>query len=110
MRRAAALAAVIALAGLAACGPIPVDEAERLCLEQAQGSVVGVPVPSGPMQFIPLAMIRAVVVFPVPRMPVMMKACAIRSAAKAFFSVRTIASCPTRSAKVSGRYLRASTR
>lgn len=39
MRRAAALAAVIALAGLAACGPIPVDEAERLCLEQAQGSV-----------------------------------------------------------------------
>ena len=54
-------------------------------------------------------MIRAVVVLPVPRMPVMMKACAMRSAAKAFFSVRTIASWPTRSAKVSGRYLRART-
>jgi hypothetical protein len=29
-----------------------------------QGSVVGPPVPSGPMQFMPLAMIRAVVVLP----------------------------------------------
>jgi hypothetical protein len=74
-----------------------------------QGSVVGPPVPSGPMQFSPLATIRAVVVLPVPRMPVRMKACAIRSAAKAFFSVRTIASCPIRSAKVSGRYFRART-
>ena len=81
----------------------------RQCSQTPQGSVVGPPVPSGPMQFMPLAMIRAVVVFPVPRMPVMMNACAIRSAAKAFLSVRTIASCPTRSAKVSGRYLRAST-
>ena len=61
------------------------------------------------MQFIPLAMIRAVVVLPIPRMPVMMKAWAMRSASKAFFSVRTIASWPTRSAKVSGRYLRART-
>ena len=81
----------------------------RQCSQTPQGSVVGPPVPSGPMQFMPLAMIRAVVVFPVPRMPVMMNACAIRSAAKAFLSVRTIASCPTRSAKVSGRYFRAST-
>ena len=55
------------------------------------------------------AMIRAVVVLPVPRMPVMIKACAIRSAAKAFFSVRTIASWPTRSTNVSGRYFRART-
>ena len=81
----------------------------RQCSQTPQGSVVGPPVPSGPMQFMPLAMIRAVVVLPVPRMPVMMKACAMRLALKAFFSVRTIASCPTRSAKVSGRYLRAST-
>ena len=75
-----------------------------------QGSIVGPPVPSGPTQFSPLAMIRAVVVLPTPRTPVSMKACAIRSAAKALRSVRTIASCPTRSAKVAGRYLRASTR
>jgi len=61
------------------------------------------------MQFIPLAMIRAVVVLPVPRMPVRMKAWAMRSALKAFLSVRTIASCPTRSSKVSGRYFRART-
>ena len=74
-----------------------------------QGSVVGPPWPSGPTQLRPLAMIRAVVVFPVPRMPVMMKACAIRPAWKALRSVRTIASWPTRSAKVSGRYLRART-
>ena len=79
------------------------------CVAIAEGRHVGPPVPSGPTQFRPLAMIRAVVVLPVPRMPVMMKACAIRSAAKAFFSVRTIASWPTRSAKVSGRYLRART-
>lgn len=57
-----------------------------------QGSVVGPPVPSGPTQFSPLAMIRAVVVLPTPRTPVITKAWAIRSAAKAFFSVRTIAS------------------
>ena len=57
-----------------------------------QGSVVGPPCPSVPTQFMPLAMIRAVVVLPVPRMPVIMKAWAIRSASKAFFSVRTIAS------------------
>ena len=74
-----------------------------------QGSVVGPPVPSCPVQFSPLAIIRAVVVLPVPRMPVRMKACAIRSAAKAFLRVRTIASCPFRSAKLAGRYLRAST-
>ena len=62
------------------------------CSHSPQGSVVGPPSPSGPMQFMPLAMIRAVVVFPVPRMPVMMKACAIRPALKAFLSVRTMAS------------------
>ncbi len=74
------------------------------------GAVVGPPVPSGPTQFSPLAMMRAVVVLPVPRMPVRMNACAIRSTLKAFVRMRTIASCPTRSAKVSGRYFRASTR
>jgi hypothetical protein len=57
------------------------------------------------MQFRPLAMMRAVVVLPVPRMPVSMKACAMRSASKAFFSVRTMASCPIRSAKVCGAVL-----
>ncbi len=75
-----------------------------------QGSIVGLPVPSGPMQFSPLAMIRAVVVLPTPRTPVSTKAWAMRSASKALRRVRTIASWPIRSAKVCGRYLRARTR
>ena len=72
--------------------------------------MVGPPVPSGPTQFSPLAMMRAVVVLPTPRTPVSTKAWAMRSASKALRSVRTIASWPIRSAKVAGRYLRASTR
>ena len=52
---------------------------------------------------------RAVVVLPTPRTPVSMKAWAIRPVAKALVSVLTIASCPIRSSKVRGRYLRAST-
>ena len=54
-----------------------------------QGSVEGA---SRVAQFSPLAMILAVVVLPVPRMPVSMKAWAILSDLKAFFRVRTIAS------------------
>ena len=50
-----------------------------------QGSVVGPPLPSLPTQFSPLATILAVVVLPVPRMPVRIKAWAIRSASNAFF-------------------------
>ncbi len=75
-----------------------------------QGATVIPPAPSGPVQFRPLAMIRAVVVLPVPRMPVSMKACATRPVSNAAVRVRTIASWPTRSAKVSGRYFRARTR
>ena len=52
---------------------------------------------------------RAVVVLPTPRTPVSMKAWAMRSWAKALVRVRTIASCPIRSSKVRGRYLRANT-
>jgi hypothetical protein len=52
---------------------------------------------------------RAVVVFPTPRTPVSMYAWAILSLANALRSVVTIASWPTRSRKVVGRYLRAST-
>jgi predicted transposase YbfD/YdcC len=48
-----------------------------------------------------------VVVLPTPRTPVSMKAWAMRPVAKAFFSVRTMASWPIRSSKVRGRYLRA---
>lgn len=55
-------------------------------------------------------MICAVVVFPTPRTPVRMKACAMRPLAIAFVNVRTIASCPISSANVVGRYLRARTR
>ena len=55
-------------------------------------------------------MMRAVVVLPTPRMPVSMKACAIRPDWKALRSVRTIASWPMRDEKSIGRYLRASTR
>ena len=39
------------------------------CSQVPQGSVVGPPLPSFPTQFMPLAMMRAVVVLPVPRMP-----------------------------------------
>src|SRR5262245_12883041 len=53
---------------------------------------------------------RAVVVLPTPRTPVSTQACGIRPVSNAFDSVRTIASWPIRSAKVAGRYLRASTR
>ena len=75
-----------------------------------QGSAVGPPAPSGPVQFSARAMMRAVVVLPTPRTPVSMKACATRPAAKALRRVRTIASCPIRSSKLVGRYFRASTR
>src|ERR1044072_5829430 len=53
---------------------------------------------------------RAVVVFPTPRTPVRIQACGMRPVSNAFETVRTIASCPIRSANVAGRYLRASTR
>src|SRR5436853_369819 len=53
---------------------------------------------------------RAVVVFPTPRTPVRIQACGMRPVSNALEMVRTIASCPIRSAKVAGRYLRASTR
>src|SRR4029077_16802789 len=72
--------------------------------------MVGPPPPSGPIQLSPRARIRAVVVFPTPRTPVRMNACAMRPVANAFDRVRTIASCPISSAKVEGRYLRARTR
>ncbi len=72
--------------------------------------MVGPPVPSGPMQLRARARMRAVVVLPTPRTPVRMKAWAMRPVAMALVSVRTIASCPISSAKVAGRYFRASTR
>src|SRR3954468_16620558 len=53
---------------------------------------------------------RAVVVLPTPRTPVRIQACGMRPLSNAFERVRTIASWPIRSAKVDGRYLRASTR
>jgi hypothetical protein len=76
-----------------------------------QGSMVGeVRLPSGPTQLSARAMMRAVVVFPTPRTPVSMNACAIRPDAKALRRVRTKASCPIRPVKSCGRYLRAKTR
>src|SRR6185503_20640846 len=65
---------------------------------------------SGPMQFKALAMRRAVEVLPTPRTPVSRNAWAIRPRSIALASVFTIASWPISSAKVCGRYLRASTR
>ena len=75
-----------------------------------QGVIVGPPCPSGPMQLSALAISRAVEVLPTPRTPVSRKACAIRPRSMALASVFTIASWPISSAKVCGRYLRASTR
>src|SRR5581483_1780411 len=53
---------------------------------------------------------RAVVVLPTPRTPVRIQACGMRPDSNALEMVRTMASWPIRSAKVDGRYLRASTR
>ena len=64
-----------------------------------QGSGVGPPWPSGPVQLSARAMMRAVVVLPTPRMPVSRKACAMRPVAKALLSVRTSASWPISSPK-----------
>ena len=75
-----------------------------------QGSMVGPPVPSGPVQFSARAMMRAVVVLPTPRTPVSIQAWAMRFCAKALRRMRTMASCPTRSSNRVGRYLRANTR
>ncbi len=47
----------------------------RSASQTPQGSTVGPPLPSGPMQLSARAMIRAVVVLPTPRTPVSMKAC-----------------------------------
>jgi hypothetical protein len=62
------------------------------------------------MQFSALAIRRAVEVLPTPRTPVIRKGVGDAVALDALPSVRTIASCPISSAKVCGRYLRASTR
>src|SRR2546423_8322997 len=56
------------------------------------------------------ARIRADVVLPHPRGPVKRKACATRPVFSALTSVRTTCSCPVRSEKRWGRYLRARTR
>src|SRR5262252_1795256 len=82
----------------------------RQCSHRPQGSAVGPAEPLGPTQLRARARIRAVVVFPTPRTPVRIKACATRPVAIAFDKVRTIASCPINSQKVDGRYLRARTR
>ena len=82
----------------------------RQCSQTPHGSVVMPPLPSEPTQFRARAMMRADVVLPMPRMPVRIYACARRFVSMAFFSVRTKASCPIRSEKVVGRYLRARTR
>ena len=72
--------------------------------------IVGPPCPSGPTQLSALAIRRAVEVLPTPRTPVSRKAWASRPRSIALPSVFTIASWPISSAKVCGRYLRASTR
>src|SRR5437660_785704 len=56
------------------------------------------------------ARMRALVVLPHPRGPVKRNACATRPMRSAFDNVRTTCSCPVRSAKRCGRYLRARTR
>src|SRR5688572_9275979 len=57
-----------------------------------------------------LARTRAAVVLPTPRAPQKRKAWCTRPRANAFASVRVTCSCPTISAKLCGRYLRARTR
>ena len=74
------------------------------------GSIVGPPAPSGPTQLSARAISRAVVVLPMPRTPVRMKAWWTRFSRMALVSVRTRTSWPISSSKVAGRYLRARTR
>ena len=80
------------------------------CSQMPQGSGVGPPVPSAPMQLSARAMILAAEVLPTPRTPVSSQAWASRSISMALRSVRTRASWPIRPAKLAGLYLRASTR
>ena len=56
------------------------------------------------------ATIRARVVFPTPRVPVNRKAWCRRFCRTAFWRTRAVYSCPTKSANVCGRHLRASDR
>src|SRR6185295_6627434 len=86
------------------------SEMARHGSQTLHGVIVGPPCPYGPMQFSALAISRAVEVLPTPRTPVSRKAWAMRPRAIALASVWTIASWPISSAKVCGRYLRASTR
>src|SRR5277367_3325496 len=60
-------------------------------------------------QFKALAKIRALVVFPTPRTPEKIYACATRFELIAFASVRVTCCCPTISLNVCGRYFRAIT-
>ena len=60
-------------------------------------------------QFSAFARIRAAVVFPTPRAPEKMYACATRLFRMAFFSVSVTCCWPTRSWNVCGRHLRAMT-
>ena len=85
-------------------------QSRGMARRRCTGVIVGPPCPSGPMQLSALAISRAVDVLPTPRTPVSRKACAIRPRSIALASVFTIASWPISSAKVCGRYLRASTR
>src|SRR5690606_28516028 len=78
-------------------------------LQMPHGDGVGPPFPSSPIQFKARAIILAVVVFPTPRIPVRIKAFAIRLVFMALVTVLTNTSCPIRSSKLSGRYFKAST-
>src|SRR5579859_7755380 len=60
-------------------------------------------------QFMAFARIRAAVVFPTPRAPEKIYACATRLFLIALASVDVTWDCPTRSLKVCGRHLRAMT-
>src|SRR4051794_28189964 len=71
----------------------------------SHGWVVGL---SDDSQLRHLARMRAVEVFPVPRVPQKRNAWAMRPESIAFFSVRAMCSCPTSSSKFRERYFRAS--
>src|SRR3989338_4257300 len=61
-------------------------------------------------QFKERAMMRAVVVLPVPRIPVKIKAWPRRFPSRPLLKVSTRKSCPITSSSLDGRYLRAKTR
>src|SRR4051795_9087242 len=95
------LAASISITSISSPRAMPLHDSHS-----SHGCVVGL---SDFSQLRHLARMRAVEVFPVPRVPQNRNACAIRPDSIAFFNVCAMCACPTSSSKLLDRYFRART-